>query len=344
MNGEFTLFDHAKLFDKNGNLLPVVNVLQKTDPILNDAVMIESNSDNGHTYAVQTGLPEVTWRRAYEGVQPSKATQKVVHETYGRLSTVSLVDAAIAEKAGKVQVVRASEARRHLEAMSQEMASKMIYGSNALNEKAFVGFAARYADKDADSARNLFNGGGSSNLSSIYLVGWSEDKIFGFYPKGSQAGIIRYDYSKNGPIDITDASGNTYPGYKEQYELLLGMGVADWRYGARVCNIDVTDLGTKAKCAALYDKFMAAVNSIQNLNGIKLVAYASRKVKFALRNGFLAAGGSTTTLQTAPIVNQDGVITSSGNKGYSANDLIIDGIPVRAEDAIVENETQVSFS
>lgn len=342
MAGEFTLLDHAKLFGDDGKLLKVVEVLSKSDPIIADAITIESNSDNGHTYAVQTGLPEVVWRRAYEGVQPSKATQKVVHETYGRASTVSLVDVAIAEKGGKVGEVRASEAKRHLEAMSQELAKKIIYGSNATDEKAFIGFAERYNSTSATSARNVINHGGSGDhLSSIYLVGWAKDKIFTFYPKGSKAGIINYDFSKNGPIDIVDASGNTYPGYKEQYECLMGMAVADWRYGARVCNINTADLGNKAKCAALYESFVKALNSIQNFNGIKLVAYASRNVKFALRNGFLAANGSAATI-IAPSVQQNNQLTSTGNNGYSAYDLVIDGIHVKIEDAISETETVVS--
>lgn len=342
MAGEFTLLDHAKMFGDDGKLLQVVEVLSKSDPIIADAITIESNSDNGHTYAVQTGLPEVTWRRAYQGVQPSKATQKVVHETYGRASTLSLVDVAIAEKGGKVGVVRAAEAKRHLEAMSQEIAKKMIYGSNADDEKSFIGFAERYNKLSAASARNIVNHGGSGDhLSSIYLIGWATNKIFTFYPKGSKAGIINYDYSKNGPIDIVGADGKTFPGYKEQFECLTGMAVADWRFGARVCNIDTSDLGTKAKCAALYESFIKALNSIQNLNGIKLVAYASRNVKFALRNGFVAANGAGA-LMSAPIVYQNGEITSSGSRGYSANDLVIDGVHVKIEDAISETETVVA--
>jgi len=343
MSGVFTLFDHAKMFDAKGeSILPVANILQQHDPIINDMVLIESNSDSGHQYAVQTGLPEVTWRRAYEGVQPSKGTQRVVNETYGRASTVSLTDVAVADKGGKSAVIRAEQASRHLEAMSQEMAGKIIYGSAADNEKSFVGLAARYNDKDADSGRNLFNAGGNANRSSIYLVGWAKNKIFTFFPKGTKAGITHYDFGGK-PVDVIDANGGTYPAYKDQYEWLMGLGVQDWRYGARIANINVNDLNSKQKCAALYDKFMEALNSIQNLNGIKLVAYASRKVKFALRNGALASGGQASTVQTGPTINQNNNLTSSGATGYSEYDLVIDGIHIKAEDAIKENEDAVSF-
>lgn len=346
--GPITLFDHAKMFDAEGNnVLPVVNILSQTNPIINDAVVIESNSDSGHKYAIQTGMPEVAWRRAYEGVDPSKATQRVVNETYGRASTLTKVDVAIADKGGHSAQVRASAAAVQLEAMSQEMANKIINGSIAEDEKSFVGLAARYSSTNAESARNLILAGGSSNLSSIYLVGWAKDKIFGFYPKGTKAGIQIYDYNPDGkPHKCVDENGKTFPGYETQYEWLMGLGVQDWRYGARIANIDVTDLNTKAKCAALFDKFMEAVNSIQNLNGINLVAYASRKVKFALRNGFLAAGGNAGVIQTAPQVQQANNLSSSGNSGYSSNDLVIDGIHVKAEDAIkngiTASETLVS--
>ena len=346
MDGVFTLFDHAKMFDAKGeSILPVANVLQKYDPIINDMIVKESNSDSGHQYAVQTGLPEVTWRRAYEGVQPSKGTQKVVNETYGRASTVSLVDVAVAKKGGKVAEVRAEQAKRHLEAMAQEMASKLIYGSVADNEKSFVGFAARYASTTADSARNLFrvktSAGSTTRRSSIYLVGWADNKIFTFYPKGTKAGMEHYDFGGK-PVDVVDANGGTYPAYKDQYEWLMGLGVQDWRYGARVANIDLDDLDTKAKCAALYDKFVEALNSIQNFNGIKLVAYANREVKFALRAGALASGSQTSTVQTAPVVQQNNNLTSSGMPGYSEYDVVIDGIHIKAEDAIVSNEALVS--
>ena len=356
MAGEFTLFDHAKMFDAKGeSILPVANVLQKSDPILSDAITIESNMDSGHQYAVMTGMPEVTWRRAYEGVAPSKSTRKVVNETYGRASTVSLVDVAIAEKGGKVNEVRAEESERHLEAMSQELASKLIYGSVADDEKSFVGFAARYSSSTAGSAKNLIrvktSAGGTTRRSSIYLVGWGKGKIFTFYPKGTTAGIKHYDFGGK-PIDIVDANGRTYPGYKDQYECLMGLGVQDWRYGARIANIDLDDLDTKAKCIALYDKFIQALDAIQNFNGIKLVAYCNREVKLALRNGFIGAGGSaiaydgshvvTAGIQTTPTMNQNGLLTSSGNIGYSAHDLVIDGVHIKAEDAIVSNEALIS--
>lgn len=337
MAEEFNLHDWGQQFGPDSKEYAVARVMDQQDPILRDSVMIESNSDSGHEYAVQNGLPTTTWRRAYEGVKPSKGSQTVVKETYGRCSTISEVDAAVAEKGGKVAEVRAAQLRNKMEAISQETASKILYGSLQKDEKAFVGFARRYNSlTDGKTAEHVFDMGGTTpnKMTSIYLIGWGKGKIFTFFPKGTRAGIKTYDYSKNGPIDLIDANGGTYPGYKEQLEFLLGMGVQDWRYGARVCNIDVTTIDTEENQKKLYNKFMEAVDSIHNLEDCKLIAYCSRKVKFALRNGWLKSGGV--------YVQQSNTLTSSGNRGYANHDLIIDGIPVKAEDAIVHTEEVVA--
>ena len=336
----YNLLDHAKQFSPNGDEYAVVKILEQSNPVIKDMPVIESNDESGHTYAVQTGIPEGTWRRAYEGVEPTKHTQKVVHDTYGRMSTTSIVDVAVAEKGGKIAETRAAMAEAHLEGMAQGMAKKVFYGSNADNEKSFIGLAPRFsALSGAESSANVISNGGSSAgaQSSIYLVGWGKNKTFGFYPKGTRAGIKRYDFSANGPVPCELVAGKVFPGYKEQYEWLMGLAVADWRYSARLCNIQAPTSMDNDAFKALFKNFMKAVNQIHNVDAVNLVAYCSRDVKFALRNGFLLSGGTL-----APQVYMQNEVTQSGNKGYANHDLVIDGIHVKADDAIVQTEAVVA--
>ena len=344
----FNLYDHAKMFGPDGKLAAVAKVLDQNNVILHDALTIESNSDDGHHFAVQNGISKVVWRRAYEGVRPTKGSTTMVKKTYGRASAVSEVDVAVAEKGGKVADVRAAMASEKLDRMAEEQAHKIIYGSLKEDERTFEGFAANYASKDPkvpasrqvvdfslEAAGTTAAATDAESNSSIYFVGWGKDKIYTFYPKGTQAGIKVYDYSKNGPIDLKDADGGTYPGYKEQYEMLMGMAVQDWRYGARLCNINVAKVATdKAAKIALYEAFMKTLGLIKNINNCKLVCYASRQVKDLLRSGYMAAGGVT--------VFQNNNMTSSGNQGYGAADLVIDGIHIKAEDAIHHKEAIVA--
>lgn len=339
--GVFNLHDYSKTFLPNGEEYAVARVLDQHNSIVHDGILIESNSDSGHEYAIQNGLPTVTWRRAYQGVKPSKGSQTVVKETFGRMSAVAEVDVAIAEKGGKVSEVRANVQRDQLEVMNQEYAKKFFYGSHKDDEKAFVGFAARYnsLDPKVKSARQIVDNGGSAagKQSSIYLIGWGRNKIFTFFPKGTRAGIKIYDYSKNGPIDLQDANGGTYPGYKKQMEWMVGLAVQDWRYGARVANIQTSALTTKDSKVALYENFIKAVGRIQNPDVVNLVAYTTREVRDALRAGFLAAGGTS-----APIVYQNDKLTTTGLPVYGLHDLVIDGIHIKVDDAIEDTEDVVA--
>lgn len=343
----FNLYDHAKLFGPDGKLAAVAKVLDQNNVILHDALTIESNSDDGHHFAVQNGVSKVVWRRAYEGVKPTKGSTTMVKKTYGRASAVSEVDVAVAEKGGKVSEVRAAMASEKLDRMAEEQAHKIIYGSLKEDERTFEGFAANYSSLDpkVPASRQVVDFTKETSVaaaqtvsatsnSSIYFIGWGKDKIYTFYPKGTQAGIKVYDYSKNGPIDLKDADGGTYPGYKEQYEMLMGMAVQDWRYGARLCNINVAAVATDKQAKIdLYEAFMKTLGLIKNINNCKLVCYASRQVKDLLRSGYMAAGGVT--------VFQNNNMTSSGNQGYGAADLVIDGIHIKAEDAIHHKEAEV---
>lgn len=339
--GVFNLHDYSKTFMPNGEEYAVARVLDQHNSIVHDGILIESNSDSGHEYAVQNGLPTVAWRRAYQGVKPSKGSQTVVKETFGRMSAVAEVDVAIAEKGGKVSEVRANVQRDQLEVMNQEYAQKFFYGSCKDEDKAFIGFAARYSSLDpkVKSARQVINNGGqtANKQSSIYLVGWGRNKIFTFFPKGTRAGIKIYDYSKNGPIDLVDAAGGTYPGYKKQMEWMVGLAVQDWRYGARVANIQTGSITTKDAKVALYENFIKAVGRIQNPDIVNLVAYTSREVRDLLRAGFLAAGGSA-----APIVYQNDKLTTTGLPVYGLHDLVIDGIHIKVDDAISNEEAVVA--
>ena len=274
----FSLLDYAKQFDESGQELAIAEVLSKSNPIIGDALVIESNLDSGHEYAVRTGIPEGTWRRAYQGIEPAKATTKVVVEGYGTLSAYSVVDKLIAEKGGNLLAVRTGQSKAIIAGMSNTMAHNIIYGNAGETPERFTGLAARYsALSGAESAKNVISAGGSTNgqNSSIYLVVWDTDKVFTFFPKGSKAGIQRVDH---GLVNHVDASGNEYPAYKEYFEWKLGLAVQDWRYAGRICNIDVTDVPS-----TLIDKMCELEEKIQSLQLGKPVWYMNRTVKAALR-------------------------------------------------------------
>lgn len=316
----YGLVDYAKQFDPSGQELAIAEVLSQSNEIIGDALVRESSLDSGHEYAVRTGIPEGTWRRAYQGIEPSKATTKVVVETYGTLSAYSVVDKLIAEKGGHVQAVREGQSKAIIAGMSNSMAYNLIYGNAGEHPERFTGLAARYSElSGAESSRNVIDGGSEEEgkNSSIYLVVWDNDKIFTFFPKGSKAGIQRVDH---GLVNHVDASGNEYPAYKEYFEWKLGLAVQDWRFAGRVCNIDVTN-----PPADLIDKMCELEERIQSLSMGKPVWYMNRTVKAALRK----LTSNKTNVQYTP------------DQVTSRPLMTFNEIPVHVCDAITDTENLV---
>ena len=118
-----TLADWAKRLDPDGKVPTIVELLKKTNPILDDMMFMEGNLPTGHRTTVRTGLPDVFWRLINAGVPPSKSTTAQIDEHAGILEAWSEVDVELAKLNNNVAQFRLSEASAFIEAMNQEMAS-----------------------------------------------------------------------------------------------------------------------------------------------------------------------------------------------------------------------------
>lgn len=275
----YNLRDYAAQFGANGQELAIAEVLSQTNDIIADMPLVEGNSDAGHEFSVRTGIPKGTFRRAYKGIPPEKATSQVVLARFGTLSAYSVIDKLTAEKGGHVDAVRSGQSRAILSGMSNTMADAIIYGGEDELDK-FPGLEAHYGSLSAKvpSSRNIVNAGGNSAAknSSIYLVVWDTDKVFSFFPKGAKAGLERKDF---GLVNHTDAEGEEYPAYKEYFEWKLGIAVQDWRYAGRICNINTADLANVDLVGLMQD----LEEKIQATNVGHPVWYMNRTVRSALR-------------------------------------------------------------
>ena len=124
----YNLSDYAKQFDPSGIELAVAEVLSQQNDIIQDMLVVESNLDDGHQFAVRTGIPDGAFRRAYKGIPPSKATTKVVTERFGTLAAYSVVDKLVGEKGGHVAAVRSGQSKAIISGMSNTMAHQLIHG------------------------------------------------------------------------------------------------------------------------------------------------------------------------------------------------------------------------
>lgn len=219
-----------------GNVIELMNM---TNDILSDVKFMESNHSDGHLTRIRTGLPEVYWRRLYQGTPPSKSQWAQVKEACGLLEARMELDVAEIELYGdKAKAFRLSEAAAFAEAMRQKVASTLFYGDSNKNPDEFNGLAMRYPGKKSP---HVVDAGATGNVActSAWLVCWGANTCHGIYPKGSTGGLSSKDL---GTYMTTDDEGRKFQCVGDLYNWRCGLAVRDWRAVVRLANIDVSKL------------------------------------------------------------------------------------------------------
>ncbi|MCA7962506.1 hypothetical protein LGM54_06010 [Burkholderia cenocepacia] len=320
-----TLADIAKGLDPDGSVAQTVEILNQTNEILADATFIEGNLPTGHRTSIRTGLPQPTWRKLYGGVQPTKSTKVQVTDNCGMLEDYAEVDKALADLNGNTMSFRLSEDKAHIEGINQEVAQTLIYGNEGTAPAEFTGLSSRYNSLSAQDADNIIDGTGTgSDNTSIWLVVWGPQTAHMIYPKGSKAGLSVTDKGQV-TVENADGAGGRMEAYRTHYKWDVGFSLRDWRYVARVCNIDVSDLGTVANTKNLITWMIMASERIPAFGLGRAAWYVNRTVREKLRLGIIEKISNNLTWETV-----------AGQRV-----MMFDGIPVRRTDAILNTESRV---
>lgn len=324
-----TLADWAKRLDPQGKVPVIVELLSQTNEILMDMLWKEGNLPTGERTTIRTGLPTVYWRLLNQGTSPSKSTTAQVDEQCGMLEAWSETDCDLAELNGNVGAFRLSEAQAFIEAMNQEMAQTLFYGNSGTAPEEFTGLAIRYSSLSANNGQNILSGSGSgSDNSSVWLVGWGQNTVFGMFPKGSKAGLKHEDLGKVTVETTAGIAGSRMRAYQDHWQWKAGLVVKDWRYAVRIANIDISNLVAKSSAADLTELMIKAVHRIPNMGMCKPVFYMNR-----------------TCLEMLDIQRRDDIISGGGltwDTIEGKRTASFRGIPIRVCDALTETEATVS--
>ena len=333
-NTVLTLTDWAKRNDPKGKTPMIVEILNQQNSALEDMPFKEGNLPTGEQTTIRTGLPTSYYRQMNMGTPKSKSTSVQVVENAAMLESRSEVDVKLAKLNGNVQSFRLSESKAFIEGMAQTQSTTLMYGT-AANPEEYVGFMPRYSDTTAANGENILLAGGSgADNTSILLVGWGADSVFGVYPKGSKAGL---DHRDLGEIDAFDSSDNRFRAYADLYQWDNGLVVKDWRNVVRIANIDISDLqgqtGTQAESAstAIIKLMARAQDRLPNISAVKDCFYVNRTVASHLRLAAMDKSASAVTIE--PSINQF---------GKNIHQLMFLGTPVKIMDTIVNTEALVS--
>lgn len=332
------LVDILSRTDPDGKTSNIIELAEKSNPILKDAVFTECNDGTKHQHVIRTGIPEPAFRRYNAGVKQGKTTTAKVVDTTGMVEEFSVVDEALAKLNGNEAAFRASEMSGLIEGFNQFMARNMIYGSTAVTPDGFMGLDVRYDDPAVASGRQIINAGGTgSDNTSIWFVTWGPRATTLLYPKGSAAGLSHKDMGAQ-LWDAQDGSGK-FRALVDHLKWDMGLSVGDWRGNARICNIDVSALTKDAATGAdLLDLMIDAeemidtasrvgIDSKGNLVEGKTVIYVGRTVAKFLRKQ--ALNKKNVQLRVEEVAGER--VTMWGD------------MPVRRLDAISNAEAAITF-
>ena len=337
--GRVTLTDWAQTIDPDGSIASVAELLTQQQAILQDIPWIESNLPTGHRHTVRAGIPRGTWRQLYQGVRPTKSLRVQIEDAIGMLEARNEVDKDLVELNGQSAAFMLQEAQAHIEGMSQDFASTLFYGNTAQFPERFMGLAPRYSARSGfPAAANVIHAGGASAgvNTSVWLVVWGPNTVFGLFPKGSPAGLQRED------LGIIDAFDEQVPparfrAYSERFQWKAGLAVRDWRYVVRIANIDIPTVLATAGAPDLAALITRAFGRIPSMGMGNAAIYCSRAIHTAL--SIQALNRSQAVLAVQPALEQYGSV-APGSAGTGGT-LTFLGVPVRVCDAILDTEDVV---
>jgi hypothetical protein len=270
-----TLLDIAKQSDPDGKPAQVMEILNQTNIVLQDAPAAAANAPMGNRVTIRSSLPVVNFAKVNQGVVRSKGSTEQKVDTIGLIAGLSEVDSKLQKIVGAAQFDKArwNEDAGFIESMGQLAANTFFYGDERTNEAAFTGFATRMASlQNAISGPQVVGYGSTTNLTSMYVVDWGERACSLIYPEASLAGI---DSRDKGELRVTDADGNPMMAFVTAYDWTLGLTVRDPRHIGRLANIDYVAAQTDTSLK-LGTALIDVLNSMPAAGSFQRVIYCHR--------------------------------------------------------------------
>lgn len=323
------LIDMYKLSEDTKTIATVIEMLKESNAILDDALTMECNLGTIHRTTIRTGLPGVTWGKFYKGIPQTKSTTAQVDDTTGFVEQLSTIDTRLLQISGNENAVRLSEATASIEAISQEVASTLIYGNDNTDPEEFTGFAPRFNDLGAVNGGQIVDAGGTgADNTSLWFVTWGDNQTHMLFPRGTAGGVSRDD---KGEQRALDDNSDPYFVKEELFTQHAGLTVRDWRYVSRVANIDVSLL--QAGSVDIYAFMRQAFWKIKShrVPNARMAIYCNADVLEALDADSTPTTGTSASFVRLKPTEVDGFEVMSYR-----------GIPVRQVDAILNDEAQVT--
>lgn len=231
-------------------------ILDRMCPLIKVLPMIESNNILSNVATRTDYIPTPTTRRFNEGVSPTTAHNIPLNDPVALFEDYSEVDKEQCLIQNNPTSWRMDQDANHIEGFRQTMESAVWYGSLATTPGGFNGLSTRfnnlesYPNGDISWQPNVWNGGlASGNATSIWVIEFGKDKVYGIYPKNTTAGLMVEDLGESTKEFATSTTGGPTLNklmqvYRTHFRWFMGMQVNDERCAQRIANLNPTALAS----------------------------------------------------------------------------------------------------
>lgn len=346
--GLVTVADVAKTKSAKG-INDFANIVAIKSPVYGRMPRMQCNEGDSHVEQIISGLPKVHYTKINEATPYSKTSTEERKFTTTHVESRSGVDKRLAMRGGigKWALNRWIQAQGHIEAMIQEAEKRFFYGTSMKEDpRAIPGLADYYntVATTSEISKNVISLGGSTanRQTSMYLIVPGMMSVFGAYPEGTQAGLMRENYTPdpNKPINIIaetrDGETGTIKGYEEMFSMDDCIVLKDWRQVVRMANIDVSSSVIGVNTTVPYypstDLIAAAINATEIVESLEAGA------------GFWACNRTIAAVLRHQARSE---VKTGGGVGYGnyqgvKDVLMLHGMPVVVTDGILNTEAVVA--
>lgn len=231
----------------NGEAATIYEVLEVASPIVKRGTWMVGNLGTAHETFRQASVETATNRMDGRGVADTKTENIRVIDVATQYAASLSVDIETLKRQPNKEKYLAGQERRKIVAMKNSFESNVLYGNALKSLDQINGLATRFNSISAtrgDPGYQVVTAGGSTTLSSLYLIGMGDGGINFFYPQGTDAGVTRIVHPEERVVDPVDSTKHFYA-YSVWNNWQIGMAVEDYRDSfLRIANIDTTAVQT----------------------------------------------------------------------------------------------------
>ncbi len=286
LGGSFTLMDVVNDYssmDAKGQYIFAAKVMSKKCPFVQDMPLQASNQIMSNIGVRESYMPTPGTRRFNEGVSPTAVHSSQFTDPIAMVEDYSEVDYKLWKIQNDPNAWRQNKDARKIEAMTQKMEDLIIYGNIATDPGAFNGLATRFnststrPNGSSDEPYNVVSASGTgSDTTSLYVIEWGVNKVYGIYPKNLPGGLQIEDLGKVTKNTGSEAAPKYLEVLRTHFSWDMGLVVEDERCVQRMVNIEYTGSTNTLDLSVLID----LVNQLPSMgDAANTVIYCNRQIK-----------------------------------------------------------------